>query len=285
MKKQFLAYSVVALAALSIAGCRGSRKPVSESRAGGIVSLTPSITRQLTLLGIEDEIVGHTSYCPSDGLRNSAEVASAMMVNVERIRILRPSLVLCTPLVKETHRQKLEKLGLPVRCLESPASFEELCEQFVELGRLVGKQDAAEMIVDRQRARVEALRAVLPIGSSPKIFIEIGAKPLWTATSSSFMHDYIRLAGGTNVAADLATGQISREAVLNRNPDIIVIVAMGITGPQERKEWLAYDSLDAAKDGAVFVIDSDRACSPTPVTFVDILEELIGLIYDGRREH
>lgn len=283
MKKQFLAYGVAALAALSAAGCRGSREPAAEGRAGGIVSLTPSITRQLILLGVEDEITGHTSYCPSDGLRNSIEVASAMMVNVERIRIIRPSLVLCTPLVKETHRQKLEKLGLPVRCLESPASFGGICDQFLKLGSLVGKQQEAAAIVDRQKARVASIRAALPAGPPPRIFIEIGANPLWTATATSFLNDYIRLAGGRNIAADLVTGQISREAVLERNPDVIVIVTMGGTGPREKKKWLAYDSLDAAQNGTIFVIDAGRACSPTPVTFVDVLEELVGLIYERKQ--
>jgi iron complex transport system substrate-binding protein len=93
------------------------------------------------------------------------------------------------------------------------------------------------------------------------------------------MDDYITFAGGKNSACDLKSGIVTRESVLIKNPDVIVIVTMGIIGSEEKNKWSSYPELRAAKTGKIFIIDSNKACSPTPVSFVDIVEQLISMIY------
>ena len=48
----------------------------------------------------------------------------------------------------------------------------------------------------------------------PKVFIQIGARPLFTATKDSFINDLIKLAGGINIASFAKTGLYSRERVI-----------------------------------------------------------------------
>ena len=54
---------------------------------------------------------------------------------------------------------------------------------------------------------------------------------------------------------------------------------MGIVGMEEKATWEKYKSLSATKNGRVFTVDPYKSCGPNPVTFVDVLEELITKLY------
>jgi iron complex transport system substrate-binding protein len=111
------------------------------------------------------------------------------------------------------------------------------------------------------------------------VFFELGAKPIFTVIPNTFMDDYISFAGGENIASDLKSGTITRESVLARNPDVIFIVTMGIVGTDEKSTWGKYKDISASKAGKIFIVDSNKACSPNPVIFVDVVEQIITLMY------
>jgi len=50
-------------------------------------------------------------------------------------------------------------------------------------------------------------------------------------------------------------------------------------GTDEKNRWEAFENLSASKKNQVFTMNADNACSPTPLSFVTALDELIGLIY------
>jgi iron complex transport system substrate-binding protein len=129
------------------------------------------------------------------------------------------------------------------------------------------------------RKKIEQLKITVPSTQKPKIFIQIGANPLYTVFPNTFMDDYITYAGAQNIAFDFTIGFITRESVLLRNPDVIFIVSMGITGEEEKKNWEKVKELNASKNKKIFILDSDKACTPTPVTFIETLETIISLTY------
>jgi len=273
---------IVAAIILIFSGSCNTEQPennASKDEGLRIVSLTPSITKQLILLGVEDDVVGHTSYCPEEKLKNSELVASATEVNIEKIATLEPDLVLASTLTKEKVINNLRKLDITVKYLEMPKSFEAICRQMNTIGELAGRADTASAIVKKQREKLDSLQSTIPKGKKLKFFIEIGADPLFAATSNSFMHDYIRYANGKNIAADLKTGTISRERVIAENPDVIIIVTMGVVGKEEKETWQEYPNLKASKNNNIFTIDADQASSPTPVSFIEVLGKIIELVY------
>jgi len=133
--------------------------------------------------------------------------------------------------------------------------------------------------VAQQKARLVKLRAGIPAGKNPKVFIQIGAKPLFCAVPETFMEDFIQFSGGKNIAEELKLGSVTREYVLKQNPDIIFIVTMGMVAQDEKATWISYNSLSASKNKKIFILDADKTCSPTPILFMDALEEMIGLMY------
>ncbi|MFO8233935.1 MAG: ABC transporter substrate-binding protein [Bacteroidales bacterium] len=287
MRKMLLYTAIFALLLTSVSCCNNNTNSEQENNSDSlqIVTLTPSITKQLLLLGLEDNVIGHTSFCPSDKLVNSELVASAAEVNVEKIAVLDPDIVLVSTLTKEKVIKNLRKVGVEVKYLDMPRSFDEICGQMIKLGELLDKKDKAAKIVARQRKRLDSLRHTIPESEKVKFLIQIGAKPLYAATSESFMHDYIKYAQGENIAAGLSSGTLSRESVLKKNPDVIVIVTMGMAGKEEKEIWQGYPNLKATKNDQVHIIDSDEASSPTPVTFVNVLDTIIEMVYKNDSKH
>lgn len=245
-----------------------------------IVSLVPSITKQLYAFNIEDKIVGCTSYCKGKDRKSVTIVASAIKVNIEKTLLLKPDLVLASALTSPKTLETFKKLGIKTVWFDYPKSFEDLCNQFLELGKIVGKQDKSNEIVNKAKERLSTIRKNIPKENPLKMFIEIGANPLFAAIENTFMDDYITFTGGTNIAAGLKSGAIARESVLIKNPDVIFVITMGVVGKQEKEVWQSYKNLGATKSKRIFIIDADLASSPTPSNFVDVVEKMVELIYD-----
>jgi len=244
-----------------------------------IVSLVPWVTKSLYLMGEQHRLVGCTSYCPVEASDHIPVVANAMSVNIEKVLTLKPDVVIASSLNKPEIIDNLRKLGIKVVMQPYPKSFEEICAYFIQIGELVGQSFKANKIVTEQKARLSSLKASVPAGKNPKVFIQIGAKPLFCAVPETFMEDFIQFSGGKNIAEELKLGSVTREYVLKQDPDIIFIVTMGIVAQEEKDNWLSYTALSASKTSKIFILDADKTCSPTPILFVDALEEMIRLMY------
>lgn len=244
-----------------------------------IVSLAPSVTNMIYLMEAQEKLVGCTNYCLEGVKDKKSIVASAIEVNVEKVLLLKPDVVFATSLTKPSVKDAIKNLGIKVLAFKSATSYDEICEQFILIGKFAGKEPLARKIVESQKKRLDSLESLIPKGKRPKIFFEIGAKPLFTAVPNTFMNDFITKAGGVNIATDITTGTITRENVLLKNPDAIVIVTMGIVGIEEKATWEKYTTLSATKNGKIFTVDPYKSCGPNPVTFVDVVEELIAKLY------
>lgn len=245
-----------------------------------IISLAPSLTKNLYLLNAENLLVGCTNYCQLQSGTEAEIVASAVQVNYEKAVVLKPDLIITTDLTKARTIDTFKKLGMEVLVFKNPTSFAEICEQFILLGEKIGRKEAAEGIIRDAKQRMQATRQKIPANTpGQKIFMQIGAKPLFVVVPGTFMNDYITFSETENIFADLKMGSVNRETILIRNPDIIVVVLMGTMNTEEKKRWEGFEDLSAVKRGQVYTMDADNACSPTPLSFVEALEELIELIY------
>lgn len=237
-----------------------------------IISLAPSITQSLYYLGAEDKLVGRTSYCVAAEGDDVPIVASAITLNMEKAIAMKPDLVLVLGLTDQKDIETLLKFGIEVEVFDSPKSFRDICDQFVQLGTAVGKADKAKQIVAESQERIKAIRKERMGKPTPNIFFQVGSNPLFTVIPNTFMNDYITLMGGTNISSDLTKGIIGREFVVAKNPDYIFICTMGIASDQETKVWKSYTSMNAVKKNQLFTIDANIACQPTPITFVETME-------------
>lgn len=245
-----------------------------------IISLGPSITKALYLLGVQDKLIANTIYCiyPPEA-KKKERVGTAQKVNIEKVYSLKPDLVLATSLVDQRSTEKLKNLGIRVVTFSTPRDFNDICKQFLELGRLVGKENEAKEIVERAENEAALIREKVKNLYKPKVLIQVGARPLVAATGNYFVNDYIEFAGGINIAKDAKESIYSRERVLKENPDVIIITTMGIAVGEERKIWQKYEILNAAKFNQIYIIDTDKITSPTPQSFVKTIEEFAHILH------
>ncbi len=233
-----------------------------------IVSLTPSLTLNVRYLGEEANLVGCTSYCQTT--RKVPVVASAIKVNIEKVIASKPDIVIATTLTSPETIEALKKVGVKVELFPMSHSFAEICDQFLRLGKLLNKEAQANKVIADSRAKLNKIKAKAPTGK--KMFIQLGANPLFAVIPNTFMHEYITLAGAETITQGMTTGSITREAILKRNPDVLFIVTMGMETEKEKKVWETFKNLSAVRNKKVFVLDSQIACTPTPVTFVQTQE-------------
>ena len=250
-----------------------------------IISLGPINTENLFLMGAGNSLVGCTIYCnrPPEAQRKE-KIGTVLQLDVEKIISLNPDLILATGLTSPEQVAQFTRLGIKVVHFRQPHNFAEICDNFLLMGRLTGHLPQAEQVVAAARRRVEEIRLKTAALPKQKVFLQIGANPLFASVGNAFTNDYLTLAGGTNIAADETRPQYDYERVLAHNPDVILVALMGgdagVAG-EERRKWLNYPVLAAAKSGRVHVIDPDLVCSPTPVSFAKGLALVAGLLHPG----
>jgi len=245
-----------------------------------IVSLSPVITEALYLLGLEKNVMAVTVYCRKPiRAQGKEKIGSIIAPDLEKIVSLKPDLVLAMSLTGPKEIQKLKNLGLNVVTLQIPRNFAELCNVFLELGKITGRSIEARRFVDESKRRVSEIMTKVKSMPKQETLIQIGSKPLFVATRNFFLNDYVEFAGGVNIFRDAGSGAISMEEAVRKNPDVIIIATMGITGEEELRQWKRFPAVKAVKDRRVYVVDADKLCSPTPPSFAEYLTEIVAILH------
>jgi iron complex transport system substrate-binding protein len=278
-------FAILVLTAFAPSCAPSPGEKVKRDLPQRIVSLGPTITETLFLLGMEKRVVGVTTYCrkPPEA-RNKEKVGTVMETDVEKIIRMKPDLVLGTSLTSVKDIRKIESLGINVAVFDVSRNFDQLCEVFLRIAGLVGKEAKAVSLIEDSRRGLADIRNTMAGLKKKRVFVQLGAKPLFGATKDYFVNDLIEFAGGTNICKDFSSGLISREVVVRRNPDLIIIATMGIAGEKERESWRQYRTINAVKDGRIYLVDSDRICALTPVSFVDALGEFVNILHDKTKK-
>jgi iron complex transport system substrate-binding protein len=236
-----------------------------------IVSLSPGTTEILFALGLDDEIIGVSTFCNYPPQAQTKEkVGTFSQANIEKILSLQPDIVFCTGLEQAPLAVKLKQLGLNIH-VSDPTTIAELFSSIVDIGRLTHKDGAARTLVAEMQAVVkqieEDVRAA-PETTRPKIFVEFWHDPMMSAGKGSFVDELITLAGGTNIAHDMPRtyGTFSPEQVLKNNPDIIILCYMTPQNPESYlKARLGWNKIHAVVTGRVYNdINSDIILRPGP---------------------
>lgn len=195
------------------------------------ISLAPSTTEILFSLGLNDAIVGVSSYCdyPQEA-KGKKKVGDFSRPNIEEIISLKPDYVFCTGLEQAPVIAELRRRNLKVYVAD-PENIRQLLGSIKEIGRITGRQKEAENLVKNMEQDIKEITLkvnAIPHDKRPKVFIEIWHDPLTTAGKGSFVDELLTLAGGINIAYDAKRAYtiFSPEAVINRNPDCIILTYM-----------------------------------------------------------
>jgi len=184
-----------------IEGRPGRHRPARRP-SRRVVSLAPSLTEIVFLLGRGGSLVGVTRFCnvpaAASGLPKIGGVSDP---DVERIVALLPDLVLCTTDGNPRDKVRaLEEMGIPCFAV-APQDLDAVFTAIERLGVLLGA-------ADRGRAEAGALRRRARLASpssrdaeKPAVLFVVSTAPIIAAGEGTFMDELVRLAGGRNAAA------------------------------------------------------------------------------------
>lgn len=248
-----------------------------------VISLSPIITETIYLVGGQDHLIADTTYCITPKAAQFKEkIGSVTQMNIEKIIRLQPDLVIASALSREKQLKILEGQSIPILRAQNPKTFEQMCEMTLMIGKILEREQTARVIVDKAQTQASQILERTGNLARPRVFLQIGLKPLHSANREMFINEYIRYGGGINIAENEASGIYSREKVIRENPEVILIATMGTSkraGQFERQKWMAFKSIDAVKKNRVHVLDPEMICSPTPDTFVEGLRQMLPLLH------
>ncbi len=250
---------------------------------GRIISLAPSITRQICDLHEQDRLIGVTSFCPQYA-EGKEVVGSLTLLNFEKICSLKPDIILAsTDCNKKNDIEKLKKLGMRVEIFEGCESFACMCREFVTLGRLLGKERESQDMISRIQKELREARSRISDSPKLKVFWQMGTNPLVTASDRTFTGELIGLARCDNIFGGLPAKypRINIESVVTENPDVIFIVTdMGNRRPSTLI-WEPFKGISAVKNNRVYYISGDLVCQPTPGMFIKAFKAVAGRLHPG----
>ena len=224
-----------------------------------IVSLAPHLTEQLFAIGAGDLIVGTTEFADfPDAARRLPRVARAHSVDLERVSVTRPDLILIwgTGFPPATI-DAVRRLGVPLFVSE-PAHLEDIATSLERLGVLTGR--SGDGVAAGFRARLSALRDRYRGRREVRVFYQVWGEPLMTLGGSHVVSEAIALCGGRNVFAALApiAPRVSTEAVLAADPEVIITAESGAQRSAALDTWKRFDRVAAVKHQQLVTLDADR---------------------------
>lgn len=236
-----------------------------------IVSLAPACTETLFAVGAGEKVVGVTSFSnfPPEA-RSVTQVGGLTRetVSLERILQLRPDVVFAAGTLQYELIQDLTHLGLAVIAFE-PSDIDGIVANLRLAGEITGySSQATDVIGDLERQVEEVTRRVDSIldEERPAVFYEVWPRPLRTASAASYLGQLVRLAGGRNLFQDLSEPYplVSEEAVVQRNPEIILAP---LTSASDLGEFLrrpAWRNVTAIRERQIHFLDEDLVSRPGP---------------------
>ncbi|WP_435929137.1 vitamin B12 ABC transporter substrate-binding protein BtuF [Dryocola sp. BD613] len=212
--------------------------PLLLCAAPRVISLSPGNTELAFAAGITPVAVSAWSDYPQEA-KKLEQVANWQGMNLERIVALKPDVVLAWRAGNaERQVNQLAALGIKIVWLD-PTTIEEVVAALRQLGKYSPTPETANEAADKLAADFRSLKSRYAQTAKKKVFLQFGQHPLFTSGKDSLQNEILTLCGGENIFADsrVPWPQVSREQVLTRKPEAIIITGDAGDIPPVQQFW------------------------------------------------
>ncbi|WP_371224215.1 ABC transporter substrate-binding protein [Roseovarius sp. 2305UL8-3] len=256
------------------------------------ISNDVNLTEMMLALGLADRMVGYTGI---SGWKTLDETMTAGVEELPELSAKYPSKEVLIgadadfffagwnygmKVGGEVTPETLEPFGIKVyelteSCIhigeKAAASMDDVYNDLLNLGKIFNVEDKAESLVEGYRAELADFTAGLsPLSEAPRVFVyDSGEDVPFTAGRYAMPNALIEAAGGTNIVNDLekSWATVGWETVVERNPEVIVIVNYGEVTAEEKRNFMtsnpAFADLDAVKNDRFVTLEYVEA-TPGP---------------------
>lgn len=246
-----------AVVAVVLAAC--GPPPPAPGGSARIVSLAPSVTEILFGLDAGARLVGVCGQCNfPPAVEALPRVGGYLAPSVEAVLAASPGLVIAVPSPGNREAVRaIERAGVPVLVV-GDRTLGDLRAAIRAIAAAIGEPVRGAALVARIDGELDAVRRRVAGLPAARVLLVVGHRPLIVAGGGTLQDELLRVAGGTNVAADVgdAFPQIATEVVVARAPDVILDAAMG-TEAGGRALFAPLTTVPAVANGRVVPIAPD----------------------------
>lgn len=244
-----------------------ARQVCLPAPAQRVVALSPGVTELLFAAGAGAQLVAAVSFSDyPDAAKKLPRVGSHERVDLEAIAALQPDLIVTWGSGNPSSQiDTLLGLGLPVFFSE-PQTFSGVADTLTRLGVLTGQQEIAEQRAQAFEKKIATIQTRYADAETVSVFYQVWETPLMTVNGKHFISQVIQLCGGENIFSDHATlvPRISREAVLAKNPQAIVVGGESDVSTTWLTPWQRFTTLRAVQNDFLFFVSPSLLQRPSP---------------------
>jgi iron complex transport system substrate-binding protein len=255
------------------------------------ISNDVNLTEMMLVLGLRDRMVGYTGI---SGWKTLDEEMRAGVAEMPELSAKYPTKEVLAgaeadfffagwnygmKVGGEVTPETLEPLGIKTyelteSCIhigtKAKASMDDMYNDILNLGRIFGVEAKAEDLVTGWKARLAEATSRVDRAAPLRVFVyDSGEEAPFTAGAYAMPTAMIEAAGGVNIMNDLekSWSEIGWEPVVDRNPQVVVIVNYGDVTAEQKIAFLkansAFANIDAVKNDRFVVLDYVEA-TPGP---------------------
>ncbi len=186
-----------------------------------IISLVPSLTELLFDLGLEKQTVGRTRFCihPADKVTNTAIVGGTKNPNIEKIKALKPDLVVMNK--EENRKEDADEITQLSEVLVTDINtIDEALLAISEIGLITNTKNKAQQIVDT----IQNLRKQKPDSTPLRAAYMIWKKPWMTIGGDTYINNVMKEWNLINVFSNQQRyPEISISDIKKQQTDIVLL--------------------------------------------------------------
>ena len=281
MKKIIKNSFYFALLVISIFIVSCSKKNAENGKKGEnkkynrIVVLDPATVEMIYMLGAEDKIVGvanleRSKVWPEEKVAKLESVGTFIKPSLERIITLKPDLVITSALTDDNLNNGLKSNNIEAKRIQAN-SIEEIFTNFLEVAKMLGKENEANKIIAEKKAKLEEIKKIAT-GNKKGLFV-MSASPLMVFGNDNLPNDIMKLLNINNIAENQKGRNpiVTPEFIMKENPDIIITLLPNPSQIVAANPQLK--NVNAIKNSKFIVVNSSQILRGSPRT-IDQIEEI-----------
>ena len=272
-------YLALLIISMFIISC--AKKNAENGKKGGnkqynrIVVLDPATVEMIYMLEAEDKIVGvanleRSKVWPEEKVAKLESVGTFIKPSLEKIITLKPDLVITSALTDDNLNNGLKSNNIEAKRIQAN-SIEEIFTNFMEVAKMLGKENEANKIIAEKKAKLEEIKKIAT-GNKKGLFV-MSASPLMVFGNDNLPNDIMKLLNIKNIAENQKGRNpiVTPEFIIKENPDIIITLLPNpsqivATNPQLK-------NVNAIKNSKFIVVNSSQILRGSPRT-IDQIEEI-----------
>ena len=272
----YLALLIISMFIISCAKKNDENAKKGENKKyNRIVVLDPATVEMIYMLGAEDKIVGvanleRSKVWPEEKVAKLESVGTFIKPSLERIITLKPDLVITSALTDDNLNNGLKSNNIEAKRIQAN-SIEEIFTNFMEVAKMLGKENEANKIIAEKRVKLEEIKKMATINK--KGLFVMSASPLMVFGNDNLPNDIMKLLNIKNIAENQKGRNpiVTPEFIIKENPDMIITLLPNpsqivATNPQLK-------NVNAIKNSKFIVVNSSQILRGSPRT-IDQIQEI-----------